>query len=237
MAQDYDKIVKEVISKVLYTLMQSVLGEKIENSEILYPELQYTFERKSDFVFKTNTKTNKPVVYHLEFQTSNDDSMHLRMLVYLALLYNTHQVDIRQIVFYINEDKLTMKNKIEIGESNFSYSIIDMKKISYQKFMKSNIPEEVLLATLCNFEGKEKALALEEIFDKICSITEADLHRLKCIRYLQIFSKLRKSENIVKNLILKNKIDMLNYEEIATSDILFQAGEKIGEARGEKIGE
>ncbi len=225
MAQEYDKTIKEIISKFIYTLLENVVGAKIDNSEILFPELQYTFEKKSDFVFKTNTKNNETIVYHLEFQTSNDSSMHLRMLVYFAMLYQTHQATIKQFVFYISEDEIKMIDEINQEDVSYKYNLIDMKKISYQKFLDSTIPEEVLLSILCDFDGKSKELALEEIFNKICNITQNDLHRLRCIRHLHILSKLRKSETIIKNLISKNNINMLDYEEIATSDILFQLGE------------
>ncbi len=100
MAQAYDKILKENLEKMILQLISKTAGIELVSGEILYPELQYTIEREADFVEKVTTKDKGMLIFHVEFQTTNEKSMADRMFVYAGLLYRIYHLPIRQIVFY-----------------------------------------------------------------------------------------------------------------------------------------
>jgi len=52
MAQDYDKILRENIEKVIITLAQKLLGIDPTTLEEIPDDLQYTIERKPDLLKK-----------------------------------------------------------------------------------------------------------------------------------------------------------------------------------------
>jgi len=58
MAQQYDKIIKENLEKVVLQLIRKTTNIEPLKGEILYPELKYTIEREADFLEKITTKDN-----------------------------------------------------------------------------------------------------------------------------------------------------------------------------------
>jgi hypothetical protein len=60
MAQEYDKIIKENLEKVVLQLISKTTNIEAIKGEVLYPELHYTIEREADFVEKSLPKIIKP---------------------------------------------------------------------------------------------------------------------------------------------------------------------------------
>jgi hypothetical protein len=201
MAQAYDKVIKENLEKIILQLIRKTTGVEPAKGEILYPELHYTIEREADFLEKVTTKDNQVIVFHVEFQTSNESSMADRMFVYAGLIYQIYRLPIRQIVFYIGKEPLKMTNKLQMPAFEYSYELIDLQQISYQTFIDSHIPEEVLLAILCNFGQTNAEKVVEEIFAKLRMLQESDLKFQRSIKQLSILSLLRDLQPLIINRI------------------------------------
>ncbi len=232
MAQEYDKIIKENLKPIVLSLLHKTLGIEIQRHELLYPELTYTHEREADFILLIYTKQGEKIVYHLEFQTDNDAEMLERMYIYAAFLYKIHKTTLKQFVFYIGDKKSNMKTHLRAGDSTHSYTIISMKDIAANVFLASDIPEEVLLAILCDFGTEAPDAVIEGIFNKICAISESQIKTLRHLRQLQVLAKLRQKEDVIKELIQKNNIYMLDFEQLVTTDEFFIKGELKGKAEG-----
>ncbi len=92
MSQDFDKIFKENIAALLIPLAKKLLGIDIVHSEEMKDKLQTTIEREPDYLSLIETNDGKKYVLQLEFQTSNDDKMLLRMQeYYIGSLCHYHQ--------------------------------------------------------------------------------------------------------------------------------------------------
>jgi hypothetical protein len=70
MAQEYDKIIKENLEKIILPLIRRITGIEPVSGETLYPALHYTIEREADFVQKVTTREGHTIVFHVEFQTT-----------------------------------------------------------------------------------------------------------------------------------------------------------------------
>jgi hypothetical protein len=226
MAQAYDKILKENLEKIILQLIRKTTGIDPVKGEILYPELQYTLEREADFVEKVTTRDNQSLIFHIEFQTTNEKAMADRMFVYAGLIYQIYHLPVRQIVFYIGKEPMKMINTLKMPTYEYNYELINLQQVSYKQFIDSHIPEEVLLAILCNF-GKVKAeMVVEEIFTKLRMLQDSDLNFQKSVKQLSVLSLLRD----LQPLIIE-RIQAMALTLDITKDFFYQQGEKKGEKR------
>ncbi|MDO1450866.1 hypothetical protein Q0590_31620 [Rhodocytophaga aerolata] len=223
MAQEYDKIIKENLEKVVLQLIRKTTHIDPIKGEVLYPELHYTIEREADFVEKITTNDNKTLVFHIEFQTANDKSIADRMFVYAGLIYKIYRLPLRQIVFYIGNDPVNMPNKLSMPTFEYNFQLIDLQSISYKEFIHSNIPEEVLLAILCNFGGVDPEMVVEEIFSKLRSLQDSNLNFQRSVRQLDMLSLLRN----LQPLILKQEQKMALTLDIK-QDLRYKQGAEQG---------
>lgn len=224
MAQEYDKIIKENLEKVVLQLISKTTNIEPIKGEVLYPELHYTIEREADFVEKVTTKDNQTLVFHIEFQTANDKTIADRMFVYAGLIYKIYRLPLRQIVFYIGNDPINMPNKLIMPTFEYNFELINLQSIPYKEFIYSNIPEEVLLAILCNFGEVEAEMVVEEIFTKLRTLQESNLNFQRSVRQLDMLSLLRG----LQPLILKQEQKMALTLDIK-QDLRYQQGERQGE--------
>ena len=132
------------------------------------------------------------------------------MLEYHGLLYRKYKLPVIQQVFYIGSGSSKMKNKIEHPNISFKYGLMSFQEISYLEFIDSEIPEEIMLAILANFEGEKAEIIITEILTKIERLQIGTLLKKKTVRQLSILSRLRNLQPIVDNLI--NKIMALNLD-------------------------
>jgi hypothetical protein len=227
MAQEYDKIIKENLEKVVLQLIRKITNIEPIKGEVLYPELHYTIEREADFVEKIITKDNQTLVFHIEFQTANDKSIADRMFVYAGLIYKIYRLPLRQIVFYIGNDPMNMPSKLSMPTFEYNFELIDLQAISYKEFINSSIPEEVLLAILCDFGEVKAEMVIEEIFIKLRTLQESNLNFQRSVRQLDMLSLLRG----LQPLILKQEQKMALTLDIK-NDLRYQQGEKQGKQKG-----
>ncbi len=117
---------------------------------------------------------------------------------------------------------MRMTTRLQMPAFEYSYELIDLQQISYQTFINSHIPEEVLLAILCNFEQTGPEKVIEEIFTKLRTLQESDLKFGRSIKQLSILSLLRD----LQPLIIKRIQNMALTNIDITKDYFYQQGEK-----------
>lgn len=227
MAQQYDKIIKENLEKVVLQLIRKTTDVEPVTGEILYPELNYTLEREADFIEKITTQDNQTIIFHIEFQASNEKAMADRMFVYAGLIYQIYKLPLRQIVFYIGREPMKMNNILKMPAFEYSYELIDLQQVSYKQFIRSAIPEEVLLCILCGFGEVKEEIVIEEIFAKLRMLQQSELAFQKSIRQLSVLSLLRDLQPLIIQYIQKTMAFTLDI----TNDYFYQQGEKRGEKR------
>jgi hypothetical protein len=119
-----------------------------------------------------------------------------------------------------------MNNTLKMPSYEYNYELIDLQQISYKQFIDSSIPEEVLLAILCNFGQVDAEVVVEEIFIKLRLLQKSDLAFGKSIKQLDVLSLLRD----LQPFIVKQEQKMALTLKIE-NDLRFQQGEKLGEKR------
>jgi hypothetical protein len=199
-SQEYDKIFKENIEELIIPFAEKLLNINPKNLREIPNDLQTTLERKPDFLKKViadrkENKKGKDFILHIEFQTVDEKQMAHRMNEYYAILYRKYQLDVHQYVFFIGEGKAKMEKRIEAKNLSFRFEVINMQDFSYELFLNSNKPEEVILAILADFGKQSSETVIKNILQKIKDLPIENSIQKKTVIRLEVLSKLRKLQS------------------------------------------
>ena len=162
MANSYDRIFKENIEPLQLPLLKKLLGLNPPKLVPLDAKLQVTQENEMDSIRRVAHDENPALDYGLqiEFHIADEDLRNRNALHY-ALFINITNLDLRQIVIYggMAEPKNITKNILSRQGLRCEYEVIVLKKIPKETFLNSNVPEEVLLAVLCDY-GEDKPITV-----------------------------------------------------------------------------
>jgi hypothetical protein len=99
------------------------------------------------------------VVVHMEFQSSNDSEMEIRMLLYAAEIVINYRLPFYQLILYLGAEPLRMKNCIEntVGfcRLEYGYKIVDMGSIAYHELKELGEPLFFALLPLTDRKMRE----------------------------------------------------------------------------------
>ena len=165
MANDYDKILKENIAAVFLPLTEKYLGIRITGTEELKDKLQTTIEKEPDFIRIVETDKQERFSLHLEFQSVDEEEMIYRMQEYHGILRKKYRLPIRQFVIYLGQKPSRMPTKLAPEEVFAGFTLKSLRDYSHQHLLTSAVPEEVILAILSNFDGKQTAEVLKDILE------------------------------------------------------------------------
>ncbi len=231
MAQDYDKIFREVLKDIFPVVARKVLGIAQGKYQPLPGDMQYTSEREADQVWEVTPPAGEPFVLHCEFQSANDRQMLSRMLLYHGFLYYQRKMPVHQYVICVGKDKPEMENQLQSDRLSYSYQLIDLKSFSYQTFLQSDHSEEVLLAILADFRGEPGELVAGKIIAKLRELSGGKLELSQRALQLIRLAVLRNLGKTVFNLSKKMAITIDIRE-----DALYQLDQEEGLQKGKEEG-
>src|SRR6266566_6201739 len=163
----YDKIFRENIEAALPGLIRNLLGIHAVHTEELPDDIQHTKERKPDVLKKVTDKNGETFVLHVEFQVKDELEMVFRMAEYYIMLLRQYQFRVRQYVIYIGAGNPTMTDHIRSEPMNFKYQLIDLSAVDYHLLLRSDNPEEKMLAILANFGSGNHKHIIENIVNQV----------------------------------------------------------------------
>jgi hypothetical protein len=228
----YDKILKENVGEFFLSLSKKYLGLDIVKSEELKDKLQTTLEKEADFLRIIQTASGEKFILHLEFQTANEKDMIYRMQEYFAILQKKFQFPVKQFVIYLGQGEVTMRTSLPKEEIFTGFELKNLSQLDYQTVLYSDIPEEIILAILCDFKEEEVQVVLHKIITRLQALSKDDITLQKYIRQILLLSRLRN----LTTLTTKQLKDMAIVYDIE-KDPLYKEGVLKGELRGELRGE
>jgi hypothetical protein len=228
----YDKILKENVGEFFLSLSKKYLGLDIVKSEELKDKLQTTLEKEADFLRIIQTVSGEKFILHLEFQTANEKDMIYRMQEYFAILQKKFQLPVKQFVIYLGQGQVTMRTSLPKEEIFTGFELKNLSQLDYQTVLYSDIPEEIILAILCDFKEEEVQVVLHKIITRLQALSKDDITLQKYIRQILLLSRLRN----LTTLTTKQLKDMAIVYDIE-KDPLYKEGVLKGELRGEQKGE
>jgi hypothetical protein len=199
----YDKLIKENLASIIAPLSRR-MGIDLERGriEIIKDKLQFTIEREPDFLFKVcHDDPSEDYVAQFDFQVPNDMEMPDRMLFYRNLVKLVLKLPIRQLVFYMADGPLLMVNYLREPKLYFEYELYDWRTFTANSFLESDIPQEVILAILGNFEGEAPEIMMEKIILRLKTVVKRKKDFEKFSFHLHVLSSLRKLQRIYQQKI------------------------------------
>ena len=217
MPNHYDKIIKEIMDSVYMTLSKKYINNNYQKAEELSTDLQKTREKKTDFLrlFKYQNP-NDNFILHAEAQSRDDPKMIFRMIEYHAMLLRKYEMRIIQLVFYFGKGKSKMQNIYQDGNNTFSYKLVSIQDFSYKTFLKSDRPEELVLAILADFEDKTVEEITHDIFFKAKIILNETNQMEKFVNQIEVLSKLRNLDGFIQHYIQNTMALDLKIEDTFT---------------------
>jgi len=190
----YDKIFRENIEAALPGIVERVLGLHIVSSEELPDDIQHTKERRPDVLKKVTDDAGRTYVLHIEFQVANEMDMAYRMADYSVMLQWKYRLDVKQYVIFLGRGKSRMPQAIDTENFKFRYNLLALSAINYKTFLKSDKPEEKILAILANFEEDGPVLAIKNIVNDIKAFAEGDFAEDRYFKQLRVLVQIRNLE-------------------------------------------
>ncbi len=221
------KILKENIETIFLPFVQKFLNVKIKQVDVLDAKIQSTIERENDFIRLIHTESDERFILHLEFQTSNEKDMIFRMKEYDAVIQRKHKLEIRHFLIFLSDKPMTMRTELDEKEVFRKFDVINFFAVDFNEMLSSQIPEEIMLAILCDYKGEQPEKIIRLIVQKLIATSRNKTDLQKFIKQLSILSRLRKLEEQTD----KTFKDMpINYN-IAT-DYLYNKGKTEGKVEG-----
>lgn len=231
MANDYNKILKENIASIFLPLSEKYLGIRIKKSEELKDKLQTTIEKEPDFIRIVETDKGERFILHLEFQSVDEEGMIYRMQEYHGLLRKKFGLPVRQFVIYLGQKTSKMQTKLATEEVFTGFNLKSLRDYSSQNLLSSQIPEEIILTILSDFEGKKPTEVLKSILGKLKEISGEEIALRKYIRQLSVLARLR---NLTKET--HKQIQDMGLIYNITEDYLYREGLEKGIEKGREEG-
>lgn len=226
MANNYDRIFKENIESLLLPLLKKVLGLIPPKLVPIDAKMQMTHESEMDNIRRVVHEEDAALDYGLQIEFHiKDEDLRKRNLVHHALFYQITGLPLRQIVIYGGGNKepqhITQNHSLTLGLEH-RFEVIVLKQIPKEKFIHSNVPEEVVLAILCDFGEDQPEEVVKQILEHLHKICRRSVRLKKYQKQLLILSRLRKMEIIVKTQVEAMTI----HYDIETDGLYLQGIEK-----------
>ena len=224
MPSDYDRIFKENLEPLLPYLCRKLLGLNLSRMEPMDAKIQVTAERELDNLKKVvHDNPNDDYGLHWEIQ-SDDEDMRRRNLLYYALFHHATGLPLKQIVLYVGErkPKQILQNLLELMGLRLEFVVINIREVPKERFLNSEIAEEVVLALLCDFGQDRPQEVVRMILQNLLKIVGRVERLKKYQRQLQVLSRLRKLQPIVTKEISLMPIQF----DIQTDELYLEGIEK-----------
>jgi hypothetical protein len=227
MAHEFDKIFKEESETLIKAIATKVLGIKhFSNTQPVTASLQKTLERDPDWLRRVcHPNPKEDYIFHGEVHGKDEAIILDRDLVYYGLLWHKYHLPVRQVVVYIGRKKKLNFIKTELTLLNLSFKIevINMHEVPYDLFIDSSVPEEVMLAILCDYKDKSKEEIVTQILKRIKHLNTSDLNLQKNLVQLEIISSLRNLQPLLTKILATMPI---TYD--IRKDLRFKEGKQEG---------
>jgi hypothetical protein len=160
----YDKILKENIQEIFLQFAKYYFKIDIQSTEELKDKLQVTEQREADFLRKVVDSQGNTYILHIELQTKDEPNMLNRIQLYHALITHKYNLEVKQYVVCLGENPSKMPNQLPPEKIFKGFDILDLISIDYENFANSTIPEEIILAILCDFKQENQEKVIEKYF-------------------------------------------------------------------------
>ena len=227
---DKDLISKQLLKRLLVDFGTRLFKLDIVEAELLSSEQPRIEGKRADLVARVKNGQGESYILHVEIQNDNRSDVPLRMMRYYTDLALEHAGEkVMQHLLYIGKASLTMPDHVRGHDWLYRYNVLDMRSQDSADFLKSNNPDALVLAILCDPKGSEPSALVAQIIEKLRRLHGDKLDSLRdSLKMLDILASNRDLQNVVK----ENAEMYIDVEKLG----IYQLVKEKGEARGLKQG-
>lgn len=148
------------------------------------------------------------------------------MAEYWVMLYRKYNLPVKQYVIYVSKGVPNMADHIHSGRIYFHYELIALSTVDYHLLLRSDKPEEKIMAILAGFGKENPTVVIKDIVTQVIQTVAGDLDRQKFLQQLRILGQLRNLD-IEKFMIMDSVAEFISEER----DFLYRRGEIKGEEK------
>jgi hypothetical protein len=220
----FDHVMKEIFVPGNTSILQSLAGNQ-RIVEAVNTDLREILAYECDSVFRLDDGS----LLHVEFVGRLPQRILTRAAIYGALLSDTYQCVIRQVLLYIGAAPLHELKPLQVAGHTFYCQLVDIRDFEAQDLIDSGVPGDLALSILANNGGALLRQALQKLQQ-----LPADLRR-RTLRYLLFLAGLRPQISTIlkKELAMMPTVfDELNLSENVFFQDLYKAAIAEGIAEG-----
>lgn len=222
---------RENLGKLSKRLLKSFLPVDVKKIIPMPTKMRKTIlEREADNLFLIKSFKGQDFILHMEFQSTNDNVMPLRIAVYNYLARYIYGLEVVSITIYIGKDPMKMNNILSSSNGNrFTFKLVDIRDMDPGLFLGSNNPREVILAILAGRDDQKRKFIIKEIINKLPQLTKSSSRLAELMEQLEIVSLLRGKD--LQEFIIKQKETMPIIVDLS-EDYRFLQGKAEGRTEG-----
>ena len=209
-----DLISKQLLRQLVVDFGNQLFSLNIIEAELLSNEQARVEERRADLVARVKNTQGESYILHVELQNDNHKNMPLRMLRYYTDLALEHEgEEIEQHLLYIGKAPLSMPDHLEARGWRYCYKVLDMRQLDSEAFLRSDNPDALVLAILCDMGERDP--------DAVVTHIVKELRRLHGSKLDSLSDSLLKLETLAENRNLQNLVKekykmIVNIERLAS---------------------
>ena len=123
--------------------------------------------------------------------------------------------------------KTRVSELIPGDSNNFEFELIDIQQYDHERLLSSNIPEEILLAVLGDFQNESPEAVVAKVTKRLLEASQDVTKLQRYIRQLVVMSKLR---NLQEETLLN--IEKMPFDFDIETDVIYQRGKQEGKLAG-----
>ena len=161
----YDIVLKDLLYDIPTSFIYVISGIRIK--KLLNVELPEVRKRVPDLLLLLEDDS----ILHIELQTYNDKRIAMRMLEYMVLIKSRYEDrEVRQVVVYVGNDKMRMKDSIKWEDLEYRFKLIDIRDIDCEDMVRSEYISDIIIGGLCRIKDEDRYV--ERLLRAIRSLSE-----------------------------------------------------------------
>ena len=188
---EYDITLKSILTRLAGSVLAELTGFAVERWHNI--ELPAVRHRRADLIGETADGN----LVHIELQSTNQSHMARRMLEYSLAIHRKFHRFPKQIVLYVGNAPLRMRNHLAAPGLSFEYRLVDIREIESEALLASDFLEDNIMAVLARFGGRREAV--RRILARIGASGQAE--RGPAMAELMILAGLRGLEEVIEREI------------------------------------
>ena len=133
-------------------------------------------------------ETGDGTLIHIELQSTNDELMAVRMADYGLRVYRQKRVFPEQVVLYLGEAPVRMKDRLELSRLSFRYRLVDIRDLDGERLLDSDAIGDNIIAILARVRDLHEAI--RRVLRRIPALEPA--RRGRMLRLLMVVAGLRR---------------------------------------------